>query len=90
MQTALRPSVLKKDSLTLNIGEFKWVSQLLNDGDREGIARGEVEVEVVEDEVEKCEEAEDESSKSWSDTWWTRGNPQVAYYGHKRLLLSFP
>ena len=52
MQTALRPSVLKKDSLTLN------------DGDREGIARDEVEVEVVEDEVEKREEAEDELSKS--------------------------
>ena len=41
------------------------MSQPLNDGDREGIARGEVEVEVVvEDEVEKCEEAEDELSKS--------------------------
>ena len=64
MWTALRLSVLKKDSLTLNIGEFKWVSQPLNDGDREGIARGGVEVEVVEDEVEKCEEAEDELSKS--------------------------
>ena len=40
------------------------MSQLLNDGDREGIARDEVEVEVVEDEVEKREEAEDELSKS--------------------------
>ena len=66
------------------------MSRPLNDGDREGIARDEVEVEVVEDEVEKREEAEDELSKSWSDTWRTRGNPQVAYYGHKRLLPSFP
>ena len=42
------------------------MSQPLNDGDREGIARDEVEVEVVEDEVEKRkhEEAEDELSKS--------------------------
>ena len=40
------------------------MSRLLNDGDREGIARDEVEVEVVEDEVEKREEAEDELSKS--------------------------
>ena len=63
-RTTLRPSVSKKDSPTLNTGEFKWVSRPLNDGDREGIARGEVEVEVVEDEVKKCEEAEDESSKS--------------------------
>ena len=62
--TTLRPSVSEKDSPMLNTGEFKWVSRLLNDGDREGIARGEVEVEVVEDEVKKCEEAEDESSKS--------------------------
>ena len=40
------------------------MSRPLNDGDREGIARDEVEVEVVEDEVKKREEAEDELSKS--------------------------
>ena len=40
------------------------MSRPLNDGDREGIVRDEVEVEVVEDEVEKREEAEDELSKS--------------------------
>ena len=40
------------------------MSRPLNGGDREGIARDEVEVEVVEDEVEKREEAEDELSKS--------------------------
>ena len=71
MWTALRPSVLRKDSLMLNVGEFEWMSQLLNGGDRggEGLEVG-VEVEV---------EAEGQRQRNW--TW--NSDSELGLSGHK-------